>query len=398
MTKELGSIETELISSPEDEGLFPTDEIVVVSDSNVDLSFLHRLSSLYRGVGRLALPVTLAIALTNAACDQDNFLDPNTSYANSTPIVESSPAFASLPIEYTATSTRENPAMTPSISPTEESTNTPEPTYTPTIEPTATPTEVPTSTPTPEPEPTKEITYSGKMEYELNMDITPEDFPIHELKLNPLFNNDGMDAEHAIQRAILKAHYRAYVSAHEGRKTPEELKALSPEEFERRLLAGEDMSYSIYGHDLENWDENLKAHPLIVDPSKGLDFAVVPDTSLLSVGSNKVIVRNISTYYGMEYAYVVDPDGKLTCVFHTTSDYADSLESEYGSLYFFANLMAGAEIMAEATQNSGGTYQLTAEERDLDMRTWVVAPQESVVDNNKVMVIDGVKYISVFMR
>jgi len=396
MTKELGSIETELISSPEDEGLFPTDEIVVVSDSNVDLSFLHRLSSVYGRVGRLALPVTLAIALTNAACDQDNFLDPNTSYANSTPIVESSPAFASPPIEYTATSTHENSAMTPSISPTEESTNTPEPTYTPTLEPTATPTEVPTSTPTPEPEPTKEITYSGKMEFKLDTELTSEDISLRELILNPLFNKDGMNAEEAIQRAILKAHYRAYVSAHEGRKTPEELKALSPEEFEKKLLAGEDMSYLIYGKKREDSAENQKAEPLKVDPAKGLNFAVSTDPSLNQAASDKFQGGNIKTgSYGIEYSYIVGPDGTLTCMLHTISNY----NNDEGTFTLGMLLLDGAQIMAEATQNAGGEFKFTHENYDYDITLWATAPADSEPDGNKIIQIrSGEKYTPIFIK
>lgn len=284
------------------------------------------------------------------------------------------------------------------FTPTEVSKNTPTVEPTATFEPTSTPTEVP-PTSTPEPEPTKEVTYPGRMEYKLDMDITSEDFPIHELILNPLFNKDGMDAEQAMQRALIKAHYQAYISAHEGRKTPEELRALSPEEFQKRLLAGEDMSYRIWGHPKEAWDENKKAQSLIVDPARGFNFAVSTDKSLIS-GQGETVVRNIDGEGdGFAYAYIVDADGTLTCVLHTIAG-ANYTESTDGLFNFGWDLLRGAQLAAIATQMSGGRYVLSYEDSDPDIMLQAFAPPDLQVDNNKVVQFKegGPKYTPILIK
>ncbi len=290
---------------------------------------------------------------------------------------------------------------TPTISPTATPENipTPEITPTPVSEDIATPTEEPKDTPTPEPEPTKEILYTGKMPYEYDLEITSEDVPVRELKLNPLFNKDGLNAEETLQRAILKAHYLAYTKSNDKHSSEEHLTNLSPEEFEERLLNGEDMSYNIYAHPREAWDENLKAQSMKVDPTKGVNFAIVADSAYLHFHSGKVIVRDIPVVDRVEYAFAVDDEGKLTCIFHTDEAYQNPRTFDKYGLFYFSDFLFGAlELMSEATQNSGSPAKVS-EKRDPDITAWADAPSDAEVDNNKVIAIEGFgRYTPVFIK
>lgn len=274
----------------------------------------------------------------------------------------------------------------PSPFATEASTFAPDPTATTQVDSTSTPipatetsvpaTVIPENTSTPE----KAITYPGRMEYRLNTELTSDDVPVESIKANPAFNKDGRTAEEVIQRALLKAHYRAYVVSHEGRQTFEDLNSLSPEEFEEKLLNGEDMSYEIYARTPESWNQGSPAK-MKVNPEKGIDFAICTDPTLAEAEGNIITIQK-----DLSFSHMVDSDGKITCVLFGPFYAEQTVYDKYGLTDLSASLMRGAETMSFATQSAGGIFNIVEGKSDSELTIYSAEAQPGVeADGNEVI-------------
>lgn len=299
------------------------------------------------------------------------------------------PIGASTPVSEVA------PQQVDVVDPTATYTATPEPTFTATSEPTATttPTEVP-PTPTPENTPTPEVQKDFVFSFGLDQEITiggnPEDdpFPIPELIPNPAYINDqGLNAEQAVQKLIPKAHMRAWYIFKNGDTPRTKLNDLDTQEYIDIMQNGnpEDAMYELYARPKDQWDSNEPPTLMKVDPTKGLKFAwVTKEEFRYNVNPNRV--GNIRDD-GTEYFHIVDSDGLLTCVYVAPKNPSAESLAEKGLYNPSWSLVNGAELMSEVAKRAGGEYAYIQGKEDPDIAgcTDVEAPSDSIPDGNTVV-------------